>query len=198
MFQWSVRLAAIVLAAGEGRRMGGPKALLRQGQATFVARACALFSAAGIPPIAVLGAEARRVRSEAGIPEGATVVVNERWPEGMLTSVWRGLDAAEALGAEAVLLHPVDNPFVAPATIAAVVAALAAGAEIAVPSHAGRRGHPAGFARSVWPALREAPLEGGARTVLLARPGVVVHVPAGPDCLVDVDTPADLVTALSS
>ena len=198
MFQWSVRLAAIVLAAGEGRRMGGPKALLRQGQATFVARACALFSAAGIPPIAVLGAEARRVRSEAGIPEGATVVVNERWPEGMLTSVWRGLDAAEALGAEAVLLHPVDNPFVAPATIAAVVAALAAGAEIAVPSHAGRRGHPAGFARSVWPALREAPLEGGARTVLLARPGVVVPVPAGPDCLVDVDTPEDLVTALSS
>jgi nicotine blue oxidoreductase len=195
VLQWGVRVVAIVLAAGEGRRMGGPKALLRQGPATFLARACALFSSAGILPIAVLGAEAERVRSEAGIPENATVVLNQRWPEGMLTSVWAGLDAAEALGAEAVLLHPVDNPFVAQDTIAAVVAALAAGAEIAVPSHAGRRGHPAGFARAVWSALREAPLEGGARIVLLARPDAVVHVPAGPDCLVDIDTPADLVTA---
>jgi len=186
---------AIVLAAGEGRRMGGPKALLPLGETTFLARACALFSAAGAPPVAVLGAEAERVRDEAGIPAEAVVRVNERWLEGMLTSVWTGLDAAEALGAEAVLLHPVDNPFVAPDTIASVLAALAAGAPIAVPSHAGRRGHPAGFARSVWPALREAPLGGGARTVLLARPSLVVHVPAGPDCHVDVDTPADLVTA---
>ena len=42
---------------------------------------------------------------------------NERWREGMLTSVWAGLDAAEALAADAVLVHPVDNPLVAPATI---------------------------------------------------------------------------------
>ena len=54
----------------------------------------------------------------------------------------------------------------------------AEGAEIAVPSHAGRRGHPAGFARSSWPALRAAPLDGGARTVLAAQPDRVVHVPA--------------------
>ncbi len=110
----------------------------------------------------------------------------------MLTSVWAGLDAAEALSADAVLLHPVDNPFVAPETIDAVVAALSGGAEVAVPSHAGRRGHPAGFARSCWPDLRAASLDGGARTVLAANPGRVVHVPAGADCLVDVDTPADL------
>jgi len=190
-----VRVVAIVLAAGEGRRIGGPKALLALGQTTFLARTCALFAAAGARVIAVLGAEADRVRREAGIPEGATVVLNERWAEGMLTSVWKGLDAAEALGAEAVLLHPVDNPFVAPATIEAVVTALAKGAAIAVPAHAGRRGHPAGFARSVWPALRTAPLDGGARTVLLAHEGLVVHVPAGPDCLVDVDTRGDLCTA---
>jgi len=191
-------VVAIVLAAGEGRRIGGPKALLALGETTFLARACALFSAAGAGVIAVLGAEAERVRREAGIPAEATAAVNPRWREGMLTSVWAGLDAAEVLGAEAVLLHPVDNPFVAPDTIEAVVAALAKGAAIAVPAHAGRRGHPAGFARSVWPALRAAPLDGGARTVLLAHEELVVHVPAGPDCLVDVDTRGDLVAALSS
>ena len=185
-------MVAILLAAGEGRRMGGPKALLRLGEETFLARACALFSAAGVPPLVVLGAEAGRVRGEAGIPAEAVMAVNARWREGMLTSVWTGLDAAEGLGAEAVLVHPVDNPFVAPGTIASVLAALAGGAAIAVPSHEGRRGHPAGFARSVWPALRGAPVGGGARTVLQARPDLVVHVPAGPDCLVDLDTPADL------
>ncbi len=175
--------------------MGGPKALLPLGGSTFLARTCALFSAAGAVPVAVLGAEAERVRKEAGIPAEATVAVNGAWRRGMLTSVWAGLDAAESLGAEAVLLHPVDNPFVDTATIEAVVKALAAGGAIAVATHAGRRGHPAGFARSVWPALREAPLDGGARTVLAGRPDLVVYVQAGPDCLVDVDTRSDLEAA---
>lgn len=188
-----MRVVAIVLAAGEGRRMGGPKALLPFGDGTFLSRACRLFARPGITgTVAVLGAQAEQVREGAGIPTEAKVAVNERWRDGMLTSVWVGLDAAEALGAEAVLLHPVDNPFVSPATIDAVVAAIAQGALIAVPSHAGRRGHPAGFARACWPALRAAPKDGGARTVLAALSDRVVHVPAPGDCLVDVDTPDDL------
>lgn len=173
--------------------MGGPKALLPVGDTTFLARVCGLLARPGVASVvAVIGAEADRVRMEAGLPEGVGVVVNGRWREGMLTSVWAGLDAAEALGAEAVLLHPVDNPLVAPATVDAVVAALEAGAAIAVPSHGGRRGHPAGFARSAWPDLRAAPLDGGARAVLAAHPRRVVHVPSGPDCLVDIDTRGDL------
>jgi molybdenum cofactor cytidylyltransferase len=191
-----MRIVAIVLAAGEGRRMGGPKALLPLGDGTFLSRACCLFARPGITgTVAVLGAQAEQVRKGAWIPTGVTVAVNERWRDGMLTSVWVGLDAAEALGAEAVLVHPVDNPFVSPATIDAVVAALAKGARIAVPSHEGRRGHPAGFVRSCWPALRTAPPDRGARAVLRENPGLVVHVPAEEDCLVDLDTPRDIVAA---
>lgn len=190
-----MRVVAIVLAAGEGRRMGGPKALLPLGEATFAARTCELLAAAGAEVVVVLGAEHERVRAEAGLAPGTQVAVNRRWREGMLTSVWCGLDAAEALGADAVLLHPVDNPFVSPRTIDAVVAAVASGAAIAVPAHRGRRGHPAGFSRPVWPALRAAPLEDGARSVLRSMAGEVVHVPAGPDCLVDVDTKEDLAAA---
>lgn len=173
--------------------MGGPKALLPIGGETFLARACRRLARPGIASVvAVLGAEAERVRREAEIPAGATVAVNQRWREGMLTSIWRGLDEAEKDEADAILLHPVDNPFVEPDTIDAVLDSLAAGSGIAVPSHAGRRGHPAGFARAAWPDLRSAPLERGARAVLAARPGLVVHVAAGPDCLVDIDTPGDL------
>jgi nicotine blue oxidoreductase len=189
----AMQIAAIVLAAGEGRRMGGPKALLPLAGTTFLARLCSLFASEGASPvIAVLGAEAERVSRDAGVPDGAVTVVNERWRDGMLTSVWRGLEEAEARGAAAALLHPVDNPHVTRATVAAVAAALRSGALVAAPSHAGRRGHPAGFARDAWPALRAAPVAGGARTVLSQHPEWVVHVPAGPDCLVDLDSPSDL------
>ena len=184
-----MRVAAIVLAAGEGRRLGGPKALVRLADGTFGSLAASLFDRADVAArVVVLGAQAERVAAEAAWPPGVSLVVNRRWAEGMLTSVWAGLDAAESLGVDAVLLHPVDAPLVAPATVTAVLEALGKGATIAVPSHGGRRGHPAGFARAAWPALRSAALDAGARSVLASFPEWVVHVPAGPDCLADVDT----------
>jgi nicotine blue oxidoreductase len=188
-----MRVTAIVLAAGEGRRLGGPKALARLGGRSFLEAALAIFERDDVAGrVVVLGAEADRVAAAAQLPPGTTVVVNDRYTEGMLTSVWAGLDAASAQGADAVLLHPVDNPLAREATVTAVLQGLARGAIIAIPSHAGRRGHPAGFARPAWAALRAAPLDGGARSVLAERPDWVVHVPAGPDCLVDIDTPEEL------
>ncbi len=193
-----MRVVAIVLAAGEGRRMGGPKALLPLGDATFLAHACRLFARPGVASVvAVLGAEAERVRVEAGLPAEATAVVNDRWREGMLSSVWRGLDAAEAEAADAVLLHPVDHPLVQPATIDRVIRALSFSAAIAVPTWDGRRGHPGGFHRSVFAELRAAPPDRGARAVLAADPGRVVHVPGDPGCVTGIDTPGDYVRALS-
>jgi molybdenum cofactor cytidylyltransferase len=193
-----VRTVAIVLAAGEGRRMGGPKALLRLGDETFLAGACRVLARPGVASVVVvMGAEAERVRAEAGLPADVTVVVNERWRDGMLSSVWCGLDAAEAARADAVLLHPVDHPLVQPATVDEVVRTLAASAAVAVPTWNGQRGHPGGFHRSVFPELRAAPADEGARAVLAANPGRVVHVPGDPGCVVGVDTPADYDRALS-
>jgi nicotine blue oxidoreductase len=192
-----MRIAAILLAAGAGQRMGGPKALADVGGRSFLEAAAARFERGDLTsPIVVLGAEAARVAACVPLPAGSRVVVNDRYQDGMLTSVWAGLDAAEACAVDAVLLHPVDNPLVAEATVSAVIKALAAGAVIAAPSHAGRRGHPAGFARAAWPALRAAPPAAGARAVLAAHPDWVVHVPAGADCLVDLDTPGALADAL--
>lgn len=185
-------IAGIILAAGEGRRMGCPKALLRTGGETFLARTARLLSAAGADPvIAVLGHEAGRVESEAGLPPGVIVKRNRRHREGMLTSVLAGLDAAEAALAGALLLHPVDHPLVADATIERVLHALRAGARIAVPSYGGRRGHPGGFAVAAWPALRAAPLEVGARAVLQVHPEWIVHCEGDPGCVAGIDTPED-------
>jgi molybdenum cofactor cytidylyltransferase len=187
-----MRLAAIILAAGEGRRMGGPKALLRAGDETFLARVARLLSRPGVTTVlAVTGHQAARVAAEAALPPGVRLVENPAYGEGMLSSILCGLAAAEADGAEAVLIHPVDHPLVEPETVDAIAAALAGGAVIAVPSHEGRRGHPGGFSRAAWPALRGAPPQQGARAVLAAHPEWVEHVPGGPGCIAGVDLPED-------
>ena len=187
-----MRIAAVVLAAGEGRRAGGPKASLRIGGSTFLERAVALMARPGVERVVVvLGHDAARVRAEAALPAAAVVVVNETYASGMLGSVLAGLDAAEADGAEAVLLHPVDHPLVGGKTVDRVIDALRAGATVAVPAHAGRRGHPAGFARGAWPALRSSPASEGARSVLRSHPEWIVHVQGDPGCVAGIDTPAD-------
>ena len=141
--------------------------------------------------IAVLGDEARRSLAGAASPETLRVVINTQPARGMLSSLLVGLDEAERLGAEAVLIHPVDHPLVATTTIGAVLEALRAGARIAVPSLDGRRGHPGGFARQTWPALRSASPDQGARAVLADHPDWVVHVPGDLGCITGIDSPED-------
>jgi CTP:molybdopterin cytidylyltransferase MocA len=192
------RIVAVVLAAGGGRRMGGPKALLTCGEESFLCRVGRLLARSRVGAVvAVIGAEAERVRAEASLPSALTVVENERWREGMLSSVWRGLDAAEDLGADAILLHPVDHPLVAPETIDRVVTALESGAFAAVPTHEGRRGHPGGFGPEALKALRAAPPDQGARAVLRQDPSRVVEVAGDPGCVQGVNTPSDYRRLLS-
>jgi CTP:molybdopterin cytidylyltransferase MocA len=188
-----VRVVAVVLAAGEGRRMGGSKALVRMGGTSFLESCLAALDRPGVlERIVVTGHDAARV--EAAVPAGPRVRIahNAAWRDGMLGSVLRGLAEADALGADALLVHPVDHPLVEPETVDAVLSALEAGAVVAVPSHGGRRGHPGGFARTAWPALKAAPADEGARAVLRDHPEWVVHVPGGPGCVAGFDSPADL------
>jgi nicotine blue oxidoreductase len=187
-----MRIHAIILAAGRGARVGGPKALLTLDGETFLARVARLLRRPGVERVtAVLGHDAERVRREAALPPDVGLRVNARYAEGMLTSILAGLDDAEAAGADAILLHPVDHPLIEPATVDAVVGALVRGSIIAVPSHDHRRGHPAGFVRAAWAALRAATPDEGARGVLARHPEWIEHVPAGDECLVGVNTNED-------
>jgi CTP:molybdopterin cytidylyltransferase MocA len=197
-FNRAVRIAAVVLAGGAGRRMGGPKALLRIGGETFAARVARTLLRPGVAEvIAVLGHGAESVRKEAGLGGGVRIAVNPRPEDGMLSSLLTGLDAAEGAGAQAILVHPVDHPLVAPETVDAVVEALLGGAIVAVPSHEGRRGHPTGFAREAFPALRAADPSRGARSVLQAHPEWVTHVKGDPRCRAGVDWPEDYARLVS-
>jgi len=174
----------ILLAAGAGTRFTGAGHKL---DATIAGRsvahraiAAALESGVG-PLLVVTGANAIT------LPEGATEVPNPDWAAGQMTSVRRGLEAARALGATAVVIGLADQPFV---TAEAWRAVAASTSPIAVATYDGRRGNPVRLHESVWHLLPESGDE-GARALIRVRPDLVEQIPcAGSPA--DIDTEEDL------
>lgn len=136
-------LCGIVLAAGAGRRFGGPKALAREPDGTaWLTLAVRMLRAAGCADVlVVLGAGADEAR--ALVPDDAVVVVAEDWRDGLGASLRAGLAAASALPWDGLLLTPVDTP-AAPAEAALRVAAAGRGRPEALVRavYAGAPGHP--------------------------------------------------------
>lgn len=114
-----MRIAGLLLAAGSGRRFGGPKALADSGDGPWVLRA--LRTLDGLRPrVVVVGAAAGKVT--ALLPADVTVVDNPDHAGGMGSSLVAGLRALDpAVDAAVVML--VDLPDVPAAAVARVVAA---------------------------------------------------------------------------
>jgi molybdenum cofactor cytidylyltransferase len=182
-------LAAVILAAGESRRMGRPKALLAAPGSdppeTFLDRVIGLLARHASPVVVVLGAHAERVRAGLIRQRQVTFVLNEQWRQGQLSSLQRGLRAvpAEALG---VIFTPLDLPRVEPGSVAGVVAAFwrGGGTGLVIPRFQGRRGHPVAAARRYISEFLALPVEAQARDV--------IHRHAAEACYVDVDDPGIL------
>jgi CTP:molybdopterin cytidylyltransferase MocA len=126
------RVVLIVLAAGESRRMGRPKALLPTGRTTFLGQIAQRARRAGLDVLVVTGAHAKEIAlAHPELPQ----VVNRRWRSGQWSSVKTGLRAAKA---ERVLIQPVDAPNVRTSTYARVARAKPA----AFAAIGGEPGHP--------------------------------------------------------
>jgi molybdenum cofactor cytidylyltransferase len=192
----SLKLDGILLAAGESRRMGFPKPLLRIGATTFIAHAAAVMLAAVDRLIVVTGAHRERV--EGAVPPGLriTIVYNPDWPRGQLSSIKAGL-AAVSPDSDAVVVHLADHPLVKPETFRALAREYERTLKPIVSArHDGRRGHPVLFARSIFAELFAAPEDRGARVVVNADPDRVVYADVDdPGVVLDLDTPADLANA---
>ena len=118
------RVVGLVLAAGEGRRMGGPKALLRltSNGPTLLERAVSVVRQGGCPDVTVVvGAAADRVGA-LGERLGARVVEQPGWAEGMGASLRAGLASLASLEADAALVSLVDLADVTAEVVARVVA----------------------------------------------------------------------------
>jgi len=194
-------MRAIVLAAGESRRMGQPKAglLASPGGPTFAGAAVAALQGAGLREVTVVaGAHPEAVRAAVAGLEGVRVVVHDGWAAGQLSSLRAGLDAVDAPDLEALVVTLVDCPLVRPATVARLVETWrATGAPIVRPAIGERHGHPVIFDRAVFADLRTAPLAVGAKAVIARWREALVDVTVDdPGVLADIDTPADYDTFL--
>lgn len=186
------QIAGLLLAAGAGRRFGGPKALAELDGEPLVRRALRTLTAAGCTPIrVVLGAAADHVRPLLPDPEAA--VFAEDWQTGMGASLRAGLTAlTETDGPVAALVHLVDLPWVGPEILTRVTAE-ATPRTIARAAYNGTPGHPVLLGRHWWPQIIEtARGDRGARDWLATRDDLNLIECADLGSGRDVDRPADL------
>jgi len=191
-------LAAVILAAGDSTRMGRPKALLPDPDGRpFVARLVRTFTDAGVEHVIVvtgsLHAQIADALAADHLPSAPQLVNNPQPALGQVSSLWLGLDAAAQRGADGLLMTLVDIPLVRPSTVRQVIDAWTLNrAPIVRPAVGDRHGHPVLFDRSVFDALRHAPVTEGARAVVHANADRLVNVQVDDEgCLLDIDTPAD-------
>lgn len=183
---------ALVLAAGESRRMGQPKPLLRFGDTTFLEQIVSVLRLSSVDRITVvLGAKAGTIRTAVDLP-GVDVVVNKDYAQGQLSSLIAGLRSVPPQ-TEAILLCLVDNPFITTDVANRIIRAYRETHKpIVVPVFRNRRGHPALFARAVFDELLNAPADQGARYVVNADADRVCEVDVrDSSILVSIDTPDD-------
>jgi CTP:molybdopterin cytidylyltransferase MocA len=187
-----VRVAGLLLAAGAGRRMGGPKALVELDGEPLLTRALHTLRDAGLDPrVVVLGAQAERARPVAARadPEAAVVVAPD-WADGMGASLRAGLAALPAVDAVLVLL--VDTPGIGAAALARVAAA-ASREGIVRGSYDGRPGHPVVLGADHLAGVAAAAHDDvGARGYLAGREDIRPVEVGDLATRTDVDTPADL------
>jgi CTP:molybdopterin cytidylyltransferase MocA len=189
----TARVAGIVLAGGEGRRFGRPKALVEFCGRPLVEHAASLLAQGGCQPVVVvLGAAADLVR-RSGLGD-AVVCVNEGWQEGMGSSLRIGLAEADRLGAPAALVLLCDQPVVTPALVARLIDTWQEGSSAVVASYGGEGRTPVVLDSSLWPSVSQGAVgEMGARWFLRSRPELVTLVDCGDvGEASDMDAPTDL------
>ncbi|HKB70303.1 MAG TPA: NTP transferase domain-containing protein [Thermoanaerobaculia bacterium] len=186
-----MHVAAVVLAAGASSRMGSAKPLLKAGEETLVARAVRIAAEAGCRPVlAVVHDSAVAIEAER---EGARAVFNERWTEGMSTSIAAGIARAAAdPNVEAALILACDQVRIAVLDLAGLLRAFELGAFAAAADYGnGAYGIPAVFARSAFPMLEDLVGDAGAKR-LLTEHAAEVRLVAMPRAAFDVDRAGDL------
>ncbi|MEU8120167.1 nucleotidyltransferase family protein [Spirillospora sp. NPDC049024] len=179
--------AGLLLAAGEGSRLGRPKATLELDGERLVDRGVRTLRDGGCSPVLVVAGAAQIEVI------GAVVVPNPDWRDGMGSSLRAGL-AALPPRCPAVVVALVDQPLVTPAAVARLIAAYEEGAAIAVAAYGGAPRNPVLLTAAHFAGAAEAAVgDQGARGYLRAHPELVTQVPcddvAAPD---DIDTPDDL------
>jgi molybdenum cofactor cytidylyltransferase len=181
-----VNPAAIILAAGESRRMGRPKAFLPFRGGTFLSSIATAFDQRCSPVLAVFGFDAERLMRSAAA-SGVRAIENPDYRLGMLTSLQAGLRALPS-DSEIILFTLVDHPVISLSTVDAL---LRSAALIAIPRHQNRRGHPVLIRREIAAEFLAEPAESKVRDVIDRHAAEIDYIEVGdPGISDDIDDPA--------
>ena len=183
---------AIILAAGESKRMGKLKPLLRFKDKTFLEQIISEFKLSDVDRITVvLGAEAETVIKSVDLSD-INLVINKEYLKGQLSSLIAGLkDVPKDTGA--ILICLVDNPFITKEIVNSIIRRFKeTGEKIIIPVFNKKRGHPALFAESLFNELLNAPEEKGARYVVHSNEENILELETTEKgILIGINTPDD-------
>ncbi len=185
-------LSAVILCAGRSSRMGTLKPLLPLGGETVVERAIGLFRRAGIADVTVVLGH----RAEEIVPlverHGVHPAVNDRYDDGMFSSVQIGVTRISR-NQRAFFLLPVDIPLVKPETLTALITTFRGGAiDICRPTFRNRHGHPPLISSALIPSILDYAEPGGLRSFLSRCQTRTADVAVeDPGILLDLDTYGD-------
>ncbi len=176
---------AIILAAGESRRMGRPKAFLPFRHGTFLSVLAETLGEFCAPVVAVFGHLGDTFTSLA--PTGVTPVVNPDYEAGMLTSLQTGLRALDLTCANQVLFTLVDHPAVTRETVDALTRSQAL---IAIPRFNRRRGHPVAIRSEIAREFLAEPLSAKVRNLVDRHAADIEYIDLpDPGIIDDIDDP---------
>ncbi|MCT8972875.1 molybdopterin-binding/glycosyltransferase family 2 protein [Microbaculum marinisediminis] len=189
------KVAAILLAAGQSRRMGGANKLIEQirGKPMVRIAAEAVLASAARPVFVVTGHQPDQVEAAlAGLD--VTFVNNPNYAEGLSTSLKTGIEALPA-DVDGAVVCLGDMPAVEASVIDRLVDVFAPadGRAVVVPTVKGKRGNPVLWGRRFFPALTAIRGDVGARHLIGENAELVTEIEiAGDAVLTDVDTPEAL------
>ena len=160
---------AIILAAGESKRMTKPKPLLTFGDHTFLEQIISVLKLSNVDRITVvLGAQAETVKKSIDLSE-TNIVINKDYSKGQLSSLIVAIEYTPK-ETEAILVCLVDMPFITKEVVDEIISKFKqTNSPIIVPVYNKKRGHPVLFSKSLFNELTNAPQEQGARYVLYSN-----------------------------
>ncbi len=184
-----VLVSAILLAAGESKRLGGEKLLLPLVNSTVLERTIDNLLGSRVDEvIVVVGHRAQEMKQIIG-DRPVKIVVNEAYQQGMSTSIIKGLKMVDNR-ASAVMLALADQPFIGSALINRLVEEFVNNKKgIVLPVYEGKRGHPVIFSIKYKEELLNLEGDVGGREIVSRHPDDLLEVEVDSESIfTDIDT----------
>ncbi len=186
------RVTAVVLAAGESRRMGRNKLLLPWGDTTVLGRTLANVATSKVADVVVVTGHDRQEIESVASPHGIATIPNRDYAKGMLSTVQAGIRSLPPV-VEAALVILGDQPLVPARLIDELLQAYAASPHgLVAPVYDGRRGNPVIIDRRHFAELLALPADAAPRALLQRHPDDLLLVEVEDDAVLhDLDRPED-------